>query len=165
MTVSIDPADILLFNKDLDPAIVAILIKDGLAMARQVAPCIDEEDFPYTDAAVAIIRGAVIRWAESGPGGVASEARTAGPFSVSTSFDTRQTRRSLFFPSEIRELEALCKTHRGQGIGAIDTLPDIGAAHCVGEQLGMCTYMCGSTNAPCDTCGRTLRPGATDDHI
>lgn len=150
MTVKIAVSDILAFNPDLDEKVVGILIKDGLAMARRVAPCIDEEDFPFADAANAIIRGAVLRWAESGPGGVTSESKTAGPFAVQTSFDNRQTRRSLFFPSEIKELEALCATSR-KGAFAFDTLPQ--TAH----RCKDCDYLVGSLSTPCDRCGLTMR--------
>lgn len=153
MTVKIAVSDVLAFNPDLDEKVVGILIKDGLAMARRVAPCIDEEDFPFADAANAIIRGAVLRWAESGPGGVTSESKTAGPFAVQTSFDNRQTRRSLFFPSEIKELEGLCRSRKG-GPGAVDTLP-AARNRCAGD----CTYLVGSVNSPCQVCRETIREG------
>lgn len=152
MTLSIDPSDVLVFNPDLDEKVVAILIKDGLAMARRVAPCIDEDDFAYPDAAAAIIRSAVLRWAESGSGALASESKTSGPYSVQTSFDTRQTRRSLFFPSEIRELEALCATNKN-GAFAFDTIPQIT------PRCKDCDYIVGSLSAPCKRCGNTLRAG------
>lgn len=150
MTLRIDPSDVLVFNPDLDEHVVEILIKDGLAMARRVAPCIDEEDFAYPDAAAAIIRSAVLRWAESGSGALASESKTSGPFALQTSFDTRQTRRSLFFPSEIKELEALCATSR-KGAFAFDTLPQ--TAH----RCKDCDYLVGSLSTPCDRCGLTMR--------
>ena len=152
--LTIDPAEVVAFNRELDPAIVEILIRDGLAMARRVAPCVDDDDFAYTDAAVAIIRGAVLRWAESGSGGVTSESNTAGPFSFNQSFDNRVTRRSLFFPSELRELEALCATNRGKAF-AFDTVP----THFSGCRLGAgqdCRYLVGSTSTPCTVCGETL---------
>lgn len=152
MAITLNPSDILAFNNDLDEHVVEILIKDGLAMARRVAPCLDDPDFAYADAAVAIIRGAVLRWAESGSGAVSSQQFTAGPFGQSTSFDTRQTRRSLFFPSEIKELESLCSDH-GTGPGAIDTLP-VPKRRCAG-----CDYLVGSVSSPCQVCGETMHAG------
>lgn len=154
MALTINVDDILAFNPDLDKKVVAILIKDGLAMARRVAPCIEDADFEFADAATAIIRGAVLRWAESGAGGLSSQQQTAGPFGQTLSFDTRQTRRSLFFPSEIKELEALCSSSRRGGPGAVDTLPPV-KRRCHGG----CSYLVGSVNSPCPDCGETLREG------
>lgn len=73
MGLAIQPSEVLAFNDKLDPDVVDILIRDGLAMARREAPCIDEPGFVHADAAVAIIRGAVLRWAESGSGGITSQ--------------------------------------------------------------------------------------------
>lgn len=153
MALTIQPSEVLAFNHKLDPDVVHILIRDGLAMARRVAPCIDEPDFVHADAAVAIIRGAVLRWAESGSGGVTSTQQTAGPFGQTTSFDNRQTRRSLFFPSEIKELEGLCKQSKRKAF-AFDTVPSTQRLPCEG-----CGYLVGSTSSPCQVCGHTLRQG------
>lgn len=153
MTLTLSAQDILAFNTDLDANVVNILIKDALAMARRVAPCIDDDDFEFADAAIAIIRGAVLRWAESGSGAISSQQNTAGPFGQTVSFDTRQTRRSLFFPSEIKELESLCSSSRRSGPGAIDTLPQMDR-RCRG-----CFYLVGSVNSPCPDCGGTLHEG------
>lgn len=151
MALEINPSEVLAFNDTLDADVVDILIRDGLAMARRVAPCIDEPEFAFVDAAVAIIRGAVLRWAESGSGGISSQQQTAGPFGQTTSFDTRQTRRSLFFPSEVKELEALCSQSKRRAF-AIDTIPARTRRSCVD-----CGYLVGSVNSPCQVCGLTLR--------
>lgn len=152
--LTIDENEVLAFNQELDAEVITILIRDGLAMARRVAPCIDDDDFPHRDVAIAIIRGAILRWAESGSGGVKSESNTAGPFGFTQSFDTRQTRRSLFYPSEIKELEALCSS--AKNAFGIDTLPKP-RSRCL-EGLSGCTYLCGSTSSPCQVCGETSRP-------
>lgn len=156
MTVTITVDDIRVFNEDIPAEQAEILIRDGLALARKAAPCIDDPDFKYGDAAAAIIRGAILRWAESGAGGITQRQTTAGPFSQSMSFDNRQTRRSLFFPSEITELQDLCRQNKS-GAFAFDT---IGASRrrCLRDYAG-CPYLMGSVNSPCDTCGETLRPG------
>ncbi|STC97566.1 hypothetical protein [Corynebacterium renale] len=153
MGLAIQPSEVLAFNDKLDPDVVDILIRDGLAMARRVAPCIDEPGFVHSDAAVAIIRGAVLRWAESGSGGISSQQQTAGPFGQTTSFDNRQTRRSLFFPSEIKELEALCSDSKRKAF-AFDTVPQAKRPPCAD-----CGYLVGSTSSPCQLCGHTLRQG------
>lgn len=157
MTLTIAVEDVLAFNSDLDVKQVELLLRDGLAMARMIAPCIDDPDFAFVDAASAIIRGAVIRWAESGSGAVQSEQLTAGPFGQSTTFDTRQTRRSLFYPSEKTELEKLCKQN-ATGVFSVD-MTDVGSGVCprYGEQA-FCPYMLGSASSPCEVCGVTVNP-------
>lgn len=160
--LAIDKSEVLAFNSELDETIVDILIRDGLAMARRVAPCIDDDDFEFADAATAIIRQAVLRWAESGSGGISSESETAGPFAYQVSFDNRQNRRSLFFPSEIRELEALCRSSGGRAF-SVDTIPTSAPGACFGRAPGECTYLFGSVTSPCAACGRLLRPGGWPD--
>jgi hypothetical protein len=61
----------------------------------------------------------VLRWAESGGGSVTQEQVTAGPFSLNNTFSPT-ARRSLFYPSEITELQKLCKANAG-GAFSIDT--------------------------------------------
>ncbi|MGJ4070642.1 hypothetical protein ACN4DJ_05810 [Corynebacterium macclintockiae] len=155
MAVEITVEDIHIFNKDIPREQVEILIRDGMALAARVAPCINESDFQYPDAAAAIIRGAILRWAESGAGGITQQQASAGPFALNSSFDTRSTRRSLFFPSEITELQELCKTNVGGAFG-VDTIPTKAPGCVLGRD---CTYLCGSVNSPCPACGETLQPG------
>lgn len=159
MTVQVTVEDLQIFNPDLDPDKAEILIRDGMALARRVAPCLDNEDFPFGDAAAAIIRGAILRWADSGSGAVSSEAQTAGPFSHTTTYDTRQQRRTLFYPSEITELQKLCRDANSGGAFAIDTAPRRGDVGCLRVYDG-CTYLFGTTSSPCEACGRVMRPGA-----
>ena len=89
---------------DIPQAKAEAMIADAMAMASRVAPCLNDADFAYTDAAKAILRGAILRWHESGTG--AFQQQTAGPFGVQV--DTRQARRGMFWPSEISDLQALC---------------------------------------------------------
>lgn len=101
----ITPSDLTPFA-DIPLAKAEAMIADALAMAARVAPCINDADFAYPDAARAILRGAILRWHESGSG--ALQSQTAGPFGMQ--LDTRQQRRSMFWPSEITDLQALCGT-------------------------------------------------------
>lgn len=80
------------------------MVDDALAMAARVAPCINDDDFAYPEAARAILRGAILRWHEAGNG--ALQSQTVGPFGQV--LDTRVQRRSMFFPSEITDLQGLC---------------------------------------------------------
>ncbi|MFC9769751.1 hypothetical protein [Rhodococcus jostii] len=98
-----------------------LMIDDAIATAAVVAPCILDEDFTAGAAAKAIIRGALVRWAEAGSGAVVTQA--AGPFSQA--LDTRQVRRAMFYPSEITDLQRLCRTiGRGRAF-TIDTIPAV----------------------------------------
>lgn len=85
------------------------MIDDAEAMAVLAAPCITAEGFAYTTAVKAILRGAVLRWNDSGSG--ALQSQQAGPFGQT--LDTRQERRGMFWPSEIAALRGLCATSSG----------------------------------------------------
>lgn len=158
MGVSITVDDLLVFNPDLDESMAEIWIRDGMALAKRVAPCIDDEEFPFADAAAAIIRGAILRWADSGSGAISQKTRVAGPFTSTDTFDTRQKRRTLFFPTEISELQKLCQDANSGGAFAIDTAPRRDGG-CLRVYDG-CSYLFGTTSSPCEACGRVMRPGA-----
>ena len=111
--------DLLPFCPDIDSVKARAMIDDALAMAARVAPCILDPDFAYVAAAKAILRGAIIRWNEAGSGAVVQQA--VGPFSQS--MDTRQTRRGMFWPSEINDLAALCAASTEGRAFSVDTMP------------------------------------------
>ena len=110
---------------DIEPVRAQAMIDDALALAARVAPCIITEEFLYDAAARAILRGSIIRWHEAGSGALASQ--TVGPFGQTV--DTRQPRRGMFWPSEIEQLQDLCKGPDLSGAFAIDTLPVFSGAH------------------------------------
>lgn len=83
------------------------MIADALAMAKLAAPCIGNADFAHPDAALAIIRGAILRWNDAGTGVKTSSSQTVGPFGLSESYQ-QPVRRALFWPSEIEQLKKLC---------------------------------------------------------
>jgi hypothetical protein len=101
--VSITPDDLAPFA-EIEPTKALAMIDDAMAMAAMVAPCILSDTFESASAAKAIIRGAILRWNDAGSG--AFSQQTTGPFSVAT--DTRQPRRSMFWPSEVDQLRKLC---------------------------------------------------------
>ncbi len=117
--VTLDLSDLAPFA-EIDPAKAQAMIDDVLALAARVAPCILDPEFQYDAAARAILRGAVLRWHEADTGALQSEQ--AGPYGVT--FDTRQQRRSMFWPSDVEALEGLC---RQSGLGgrafAVDLSP------------------------------------------
>lgn len=101
------------------------MIADAEALAIAVAPCLGDAEVELADhqaaAVKAVLRAAILRWNDSGTGAMSME--TAGPFSVQ--YDTRQPRRSLFWPSEIDQLQAICVAATGGGSGgafSVDTV-------------------------------------------
>lgn len=99
-------ADLAPFVPNLDTAKAEALVGDALALAGVVAPCITGASFTRPDAARAILRGAVLRWLESGQGAVTQQ--TAGPFGMTV--DNRQDRKTMFWPTEIEMLQSLCRS-------------------------------------------------------
>ena len=140
--VTLTPADLTPFA-EIDPARAQAMIDDALALAARVAPCILEDTFGYDAAARAILRGAVLRWNEAGTG--AMQSQTAGPFGVQ--MDTRQQRRGMFWPSEISQLQDLCKGDEMSGAFAVDTVPAVAGA-AVGHAAS-CSLNFGATYCSC----------------
>lgn len=122
--VELSPDDLAPFAT-IDAAKAAAMIEDALAMAEVIAPCIVEEDFAYAGAAKAVIRGAILRWHDSGAG--AYQQQVAGPMSVT--YDTRQPRRSLFWPTEIEALQKMCQDTSDGGAWSYDTTGAITVEH------------------------------------
>jgi hypothetical protein len=108
----------------IDATKAQAMIDDALALAARVAPCILEDTFTYDAAAKAILRGAILRWNEAGTG--AMQQQTAGPYGMTV--DTRQQRKGMFWPSEIEQLQDLCKGEETSGAFAIDTVGTGGTA-------------------------------------
>ena len=104
MRTFVTVADLLKFAPDLDEYKAQEMIEDATALAALAAPCINDDAFANDVAVRAILRGAILRWNESGSGAVQSVQ--SGPFGQT--LDTRQERRSLFWPSEIVQLQGLC---------------------------------------------------------
>lgn len=140
--VSIAPSDLAPFAEIAEAKALA-MIADALAMARLVAPCIDGSTFAYPDAALAIIRGAILRWNEAGTGVKTSHSETVGPFGHSESYQ-QPVRRALFWPSEIDQLKKLCADSSSSKAWGYDTVSDAGATH-----ADVCSLNFGSTDCSC----------------
>lgn len=136
--VAITVDDLLPFAPNIDEAKAEAMIEDALALAAVVAPCILDPAFENPGAAKAILRGAVLRWNESGSGAIVSQA--AGPFSQTV--DTSNPRKSLFWPSEIEQLQKLCSLK--SGAFAVDTIPGVGIVH-----ADICSLNFGATYCSC----------------
>lgn len=114
-------ADLAPFAPNLAEEKAQAMCDDAIALAAVIAPCVADPDFAHAAAAKAILRAAVLRWADQGSG--AQPALVAGPFSVEPQ---QQPRRSLFFPSEIAALQRLCGGGRGQAF-SVDTWAEVGS--------------------------------------
>lgn len=108
----ITPEDLTPFA-EIPQAKAEAMIADALAWARRVAPCIDDPSFEHPEFALAIIRGAILRWNDAGSGAVTQVGQTAGPFGLTQAFQQPQ-RRNLFRPDELDELRKLCESTSGK---------------------------------------------------
>lgn len=101
------------------------MIEDALAIAARVAPCITSDDLSDIDAAAfkAILRAAVLRWNEAGTGAYEVKQENVGPFGQSLTMDTRTERRSMFWPSEIEQMQDICQGDDTSGAFEIDSTP------------------------------------------
>ncbi len=103
---------------DLDPfgsipaAKAVAMIESATAQAVLAAPCLSATDLTDVQklAVKGILRTAILRWDEAGTGAKSSTSVTAGPFTQSETIDHSQERRGVFWPSEIRALQSICKT-------------------------------------------------------
>jgi hypothetical protein len=118
--LNITPADLTPFAT-IAAEKAAAMIEDALGMAELVAPCIATPEFDTRKAAAAkaILRGAILRWNEAGAG--AAVTKNAGIYGQTV--DTRQPRKAMFFPSEIDQLQKLCRGDDEGGAFSIDLLP------------------------------------------
>lgn len=139
----------ILAKTDLPSAVQSNELVDAMvaganAKAARVAPCLSSEDPAPADDQVAeaklILIGAVKRWVEAGSG--ALQSQTAGPFGVTV--DTRQRGGFNLWPSEIEQLQAICKDINAGKAYAIDTAPSLGGAH-----LPWCALNFGATYCSC----------------
>lgn len=125
MGAFIDPADLTPFAA-IDSAKAAAMVEDAEAMAVLTAPCLADlaVDDPKRGAVKAILRGAILRWNDAGSGAV--QSRQVGPFGQS--IDTRQSRRAMFWPTEIEQLQGLCASGSTGKAFAVDVVSTSGLA-------------------------------------
>lgn len=120
----IEISDLIPFIEgDVNEDKLSAMIEDAMALAVKAAPCMASDDFVYGAAAKAVLRGAILRWNDSGSGAMSAHTMAAGTYSESSTFDTRQVRRTLFWPSELEELQSLCGETRKSAF-SIDLVPD-----------------------------------------
>lgn len=123
MAINITPDELRAYGLDIADETAELFIRDAIAMAVTIAPGLKTADQGTQDAAAGVIRGAIVRWAEAGGGGISSHMKVAGPFSTQ---ETYRQRSSMFFPSEEALLKRLADS-ASRKVWAVDMLPD-GAA-------------------------------------
>lgn len=105
-------------------------IVDGLnAKALRAAPCLADDPRPEQLAEARLtLLGTIKRWAEAGAGALTQKSRTAGPFTDSESYDTRQRTGYNLWPSEVTDLQNICGSEGGAAF-SVDTAAGSGVAH------------------------------------
>ncbi|PFG16281.1 hypothetical protein ATK74_0815 [Propionicimonas paludicola] len=144
MTALIQVSDLTPFGLP-DDTKTAAMITDALAQAVIVAPCLggtDDLSPEVAAAAKAILRSAIVRWHDAGSGAITTESETAGAFSHSKTVDTSRKRKGSFYPSEITELQRLCRTSKARAFTI--SMSDSGTTH-----LPWCDVMFGGTSCSC----------------
>lgn len=140
--VWIEPEDLAPFA-EIPRAKAEAMIADALAMAKLAAPCISNANFAYPDAALAIIRGAILRWNEAGSGVKTQISETVGPFGHAEYYQQPQ-RRALFWPSEIEQLKKLCADSTAGKAWSYDTAGSGAVVH-----AEICSLYFGATYCSC----------------
>lgn len=131
----------------IDPGKAQAMIEDGEATAILAAPCL--ADLPWEDpkrgAVKAILRRAILRWNDAGTGAITQIG--SGPFQQTTAQGTN-TPRTLFWPSEIEQLQGLCASSKSGKAYAVDTAPG-GNSHPGAGHAPWCGLHFGGTECTC----------------
>ena len=105
-------------------ALLAAMVDGANAKASRIAPCLADATSPPSDEQMSearlVLIGAITRWTEAGSG--ALQTQSAGPFAQS--IDTRQRTGYNLWPSEIEQLQAICRGESTQRrVFSVDTAP------------------------------------------
>lgn len=147
----IAPEDLAPFAT-IDTPKAAAMIADSESMAILTAPClpdllvVPEGETPADaarrqaklDALKAILRGAILRWNDYGAGVITTTQ--VGPFGQTV---TPGTRKAMFWPSEIEQLQGLCASGDNSKAFAVDTVSGCST------HLPWCSLMFGATYCSC----------------
>lgn len=153
---------------DLDPFVVisagkaAAMITDAESMATLTAPClpglltVPPDDTPEAlalreaklAAVKAILRGAILRWEDAGSGALQATQEQTGPFGVQTTV-APAARKSMFWPSEIEQLQGICASGEKGKAFAVDTAPGTGLSATGGLHAPWCSYHFGALYCSC----------------
>lgn len=124
-------------------AMAALWVEGANARASRVAPCLASTDPAPTDDQIAeaklVLIGAITRWAQAGAG--AFQSQTIGPYGVT--LDTRQRGGFNLWPSEITQLQDICKNGSESSAYSFDTVG------CSPYHSPICSIYFGSDNCSC----------------
>jgi hypothetical protein len=146
VTAIIDTGDLPISLQSAE--LVDLMVDGANAKASRVAPCLtwDDEDDDHpapSDDQIAearlVLVGAIKRWSEAGAG--ALQSQQAGPFGMTV--DTRQRSGFNLWPSEIQQLQDICKSE-GSGAFSVDTAPTT-----VTEHSPICSLAFGASYCSC----------------
>jgi hypothetical protein len=157
----ITPADLSQFAT-IDAAKAAAMIADAESMAILDAPCLPglltapEDETPEAEAlrlaklnaVKAILRGAILRWEDAGSGALQTQQEQTGPFGVQTTV-APQVRKSMFWPSELEQLQGICSTGEKGSAFTLDTAPGGGDSATAFLHTPWCSYRFGATYCSC----------------
>lgn len=139
---------------DVQSAELAVLMVDAAnAKASRVAPCltwdgtVDGQPAPTPDLlaeARLLLIGAVTRWSEAGSGAVSTKTTMTGPYMSTETLDTKQRTGYNLWPSEITQLQDLCKTGGVSSAFSVDTAPSLSGVH-----APWCSINFGATYCSC----------------
>lgn len=131
--------------------LVDVMVAGANAKASRVAPCLvvafaaatpTDAQLDALAEARLVLLGAVKRWADAGSG--ALQSQNAGPYGMTV--DTRQRTGFNLWPSEISDLQAICKglseDVTGRQAFSIDTGGPIGTVHAEACSLAFGALYC-----------------------
>lgn len=127
----------------IDQAKASAMIEDAEAMALMAAPCLSGTlSAAQRKVAKAILRAAVLRWNDQGTGALVQES--IGPYS--STYDNRERRRGLLWPTEIEALQKVCAAVSGETGKAFTIAVDYAGAN---PHLPWCNLAFGATYCSC----------------
>ena len=148
--------------------LVDLMVAAANAKASRVAPCLTwtgtptDQPVPSADQlaeARLLLAGAISRWSEAGAGAVSTKTTMTGPYMSTETIDTKQRTGFNLWPSEIVQLQDICKAGGNSSAFTVDTAPSL-----CGEHLLWCSLNFGATYCSCgvDIAGYPIFEGADD---
>lgn len=99
-------------------------VTDGSVTWQRIGPTAD-----LLAEARLVLAGAIQRWSEAGSGSISSKTVMTGPYMNTETVDTKQRTGFSLWPSEIAQLQDLCKTGGTGKAFTVDTAPGLGGSH------------------------------------
>ncbi|MDN6706381.1 Gp19/Gp15/Gp42 family protein [Corynebacterium glyciniphilum] len=143
MAIEITPDEIRKYGITADDEQIEQIISDAIDQAELFAPGVGLVDDATSRAVAAVIRGAVVRYIETGQNAEAREGKTsvsnsAGPWSEQSSY---RERTAIFLPSEERKIAEAVKRGKRRAF-AVDLTPPIEHRPCGLCAPGTCLGWC-----------------------